>query len=601
MDLPGTNKHKINPAGLRRIFKHLSPELHLHRKTMFVSVLFTIGITLTELLRPWPLKIVFDALLIPQEKTLSWLSNYPLLTENSTILLTLIVISIIIIAVLNGLFGYWQSYLTASVGQKVVAAVRLRVYAHIQSLSHSFHENASTGDLLARLTGDIRMMRELLVNAVIYIFDRSLLLVSMLFIMLWMDWKLTLIALAVVPTLFFIVKKFSSEIKGATRKQRRRESQITHTINEKLSAISVVQAFAREAHEEEVFSKHNAKSLKAGLVTTKLQALMNRYVQVILALGSAAVLWVGVNQVKAGTLTPGDLLVFTSYLVSLYKPIRKLSSLTGRIAKATACGERLVSILETQPEIVDNPSAQPASRFNGEIRFNGVSFSYPNNQQVLRDVSFTINTGESVAIVGESGVGKSTLAKLLFRFYEPQSGSILIDGTDIRHYQLQSFRNQIAVVLQDAMLFNASVRENIAYGRLDASDADIEIAARAAHAHEFIVSLPDGYETMVSERGVSLSGGQRQRITIARAMIQNSPIVILDEPSASLDQKSKKQIESAMALLTKGVTNITITHDLQRACLADRILHVINQEVEEIHRDDCLSLFDQPRAFSRVV
>jgi len=575
-------KRRIEVGALRRIFAHLAPHLGPHRRTLQAAAACMLGVSVMELLRPWPLKLIFDAILIPQQSTIEWLARYPALAGDTNLLLGIVAVSILLIAILYGLFGFGQSYLTASVGQKVVAAIRHQLYSHIQRLSHSFHDDSATGDLLARLTGDIRMMRELLVTAVIYISDRSLTLIGLLGIMLWMDWQLTLVAVGILPVLVFLVGRFSREIKGATRKQRRRESQITQAMNEKLSAINVVQAFAREAYEEEQFAQHNDLSMKAGLKATRLEAQMNRVVQIILAIGTAAVVWFGVLRVQAGVLTPGDLLVFTAYLTGMYKPVRKLSSLTGRVAKATACGERIVAILETEAEIRDAPDAVPAPRFSGEIVFEGVNFAYPGGPPVLRDASFSIEPGQTIALIGASGTGKSTLASLLLRFYDPVSGRIRIDGQDIRRYTLESLRSQIAVVLQESLLFNTSIRDNIAYGKLDAGMDEIVAAARSAHAHEFIEKLPNGYDTVVSERGASLSGGQRQRVAIARAIIRQAPIVIMDEPTASLDLVSKAEVESALAELTTHTTCITITHDIRQASRADRALRIDQGSIYEV-------------------
>ncbi len=566
-------------TGLKQIYLCFLPELRHYQKTLALAVVCMACVTILELLRPWPMKIIFDVLLVPQEKTLQQLSAFSVLVEDKQLLLAVTVASILGMAVLAGLAAYWQSVLVASVGQKVVAAVRHRMYCHIQRLSHTFHEDTATGDMLARLTGDIRMMRELLVNAAIYISDRSLLVICMLLVMAYMDWQLTLFAVCIIPLLFLTVGRFSSNIKGATRKQRQRESQITHTLNEKLSAISLVQVFAREAHEEQQFARQNDKSLQAGLVATRLEAQMNRYVQLIMALGTACVLWFGVRRVEVGILTPGDLLVFTTYLAGLYKPIRKLSSITGRLAKASASGERILAILNTQPDIVDAPDAIEAPPFKGDIEFRHVSFNYPNGVSVFSNASFHLSAGSNAVLYGESGIGKSTLFRLLFRFYDPQEGQILIDNKDIRCYTLESLRSQIAVVLQESTLFNTSIRDNIAYGKLDATDDEIEQAAKRANAHEFIDRLPNGYDTIVSERGSSLSGGQRQRIAIARAIIRQARIVVLDEPSTGLDAENRAQVQSSLAALTAGVTCLTITHEPETLSDVDYLLQIMDKHV----------------------
>jgi len=567
-------QRKMNRSGLRRIFNRFAPHLEPHKRTLMMAGFCTLGTTMMELLRPWPLKFVFDELLAPPNSSSLWLKSLPIIHGDNDLLLGAISLSILLIAILTGIFGFGQAYLTSSVGQKVVAAIRHQVYNHIQRLSHSFHDENCSGDLLSRLISDIRMMRELLVTSILYICDRSLVIIGMLAIMLWMDWQLTLVALAILPVLWLTTVKFSRNLKNATRRQRRKESKVVTALTERLSTISVIQAFAREAHEEAQFARQNEKSTQAGLVTTRLEAHMNRLVQVLLALGTTGILWFGVSKVQTGQLTPGDLLVFMAYVTGLYKPVRKLSALTSRMAKATVCGERIVSILETEPEIKDTPNAIEAPSVCSDIVFENVDFSYPNGHSVLSGANLNIRAGETVALVGESGSGKSTLLKLLLRFYDPQNGRVLIDGCDIRTYTLESLRGQIAVVLQESVLFNASVSQNISYGKLDATMAEIIASAKAANAHQFIETLPNGYDTIVGERGASLSGGQRQRIAIARAIIRHSSVVILDEPTSGLDHENKAEIEQALTRLTANSTCFTITHSLATAKSADRILRV---------------------------
>lgn len=535
-----------------------------------------------ELLRPWPLKMIFDGLLMPQAGSVGVLADFMLFTDRPELLLAVVSLSILAIAVLLGLFGYGRAYLVASVGQRVVASVRHRLYGHIQQLSPSFHDARDTGDLLARLTGDIRMLRELMVNAVVYLSDRALVLLGMLAVMLWMDWQLTLVALLIVPPLAWIVTRGGRQIKSATRRQRRNESEVTNIMAERISAISVVRAFAQEAREESVFAKRSGNEVKAGLRATRLEQHLNRVVQVILAVGTCAVVWVGASRVRAGFLSPGDLLVFVAYLSSLYKPIQKIASLTSRIAKATACAERVVAILEIEPEIKDAPDALPAPRLSGDIRFQDVEFAYQQGPPVLRGASFHIAAGETVALVGDSGSGKSTVASLLLRFYDPQRGRVLLDGRDIRSFTLVSFREQFAVVLQESVLFKTSIRENIAYGALDADMDAIEAASRAANAHEFIMDLPNGYDTVVGERGATLSGGQRQRIAIARAMIRDAAIVILDESMANLDVTAEAKVAEALHKLINNRTCLMITHNLRAAARADRVFALRDGQVSEI-------------------
>ena len=570
-------RRQVRLGGLMHVLRYLAPELGPHRRTLALTGVCMLGVTAMQLLAPWPLKVVFDNVLVPDVHSSTLVEQIP-----DGWLLPLVAAAILVIALVLGLFAYGQSYLAASIGQKVVASIRYRVYCHLQRLSQSFHESAETGDLLSRLTADIRMMRELLVNALMFIVDRSVAIVAMLSIMLVMNWQLALIGVAIVPLLAMAITHYSGRIKAATRRQRRRESAVTQTLHEKLTAIRVVQAHAREAYEEERFSQQNSSSANAALAATKLEAPLNRFVQVILAVGTAGVVWFGATLVQGGALTPGELLVFTTYLAALYKPVRKLASVTARLAKATASGERIVDVLETRSDVVEAADAMEVGRFRGDIRLDDVHFTYPGGGQVLRGATVSITAGTTVALIGASGAGKSTLGNLLFRFYDPDRGVVRIDGLDVRSLQLQALRSQISVILQEPLLFNVSVRENIAYGRLDATEDEIMAAARAANAHEFITDLPAGYDSVVGERGGALSGGQRQRICIARALVQDAALAILDEPTTGLDNVARAEVERSLKVLMRGRTCIYITHDLNQAVNADRILEVRNGVLRDI-------------------
>lgn len=577
-----TAASQIPVDSLLRLVRRMRPYLGEHRSTLALGLLAMIGATVANLLAPWPIKLVFDGLLMPQEQPDRVVQAALAVTGNGQWLLPAISIAILLVAIVGGLCSFFQGYLIASVGQKVVAAIRMDLYRHIQRLSHSFHDQSSSGDLLSRLTGDVRMMRDLLVNSIIYASSNVLVLLLTLVIMAVIDWRLTLAGIVILPFLVAITARFGRQIKGAARKQRRKEGKIANVMAESLSAIGVVKAFARESYEASRFGKQNNASVNAGLVTTRLEGHMERLVQVVLAFGTMAVIWYGVHRVRAGAISPGDLLVFTAYLKLLYKPIRKLSGLTSRVAKATASGERLLEIFELQSEITEAPGAIAAPRFDGLVSFEQVSFHYPGHRNVLTGADCNITPGQTVAIVGASGAGKSTAMQLLLRFYDPQSGVIRIDGQDIRGYTLSSLREQFAVVQQDSELFATSIARNIAYGRLDATDEDVVEAAVRAGADSFIRELPEGYDTVVGERGATLSGGQRQRIAIARAIVRDAAILILDEPLNGLDHQVAREVGKALMRAAAGRTTLVITHDMSLVPFVDRVIVVSDGRFSEM-------------------
>lgn len=578
----------IELGALRRLFRRMGPHLTLHKRKLVLGFLAMIGVALAEIMRPWPIKIVFDGILIPQDSpdaVTAWLLS---VFGNGDVLLGAMAAAILGIALVGGAMGFAQAYLIAAVGQKVVAAIRLDLYRHIHRLSHSFHDTASSGDIIARLTGDVRMMRDLLIDAVVFFAARILVIALTIGVMLWMDWRLTLAALAILPALWLITRYFGKRIKGAARKQRRKEGKIAVVMTEGISAINVVKGFARESYEEARFAKQNNSSAEAGVVTTRLAANMDRITQVLLASGTAVVIWLGVMQVRVGAISPGDLLVFTAYLSSLYKPIRKMASMTARVAKATASGERLLEIFDLDPEIAERPDARPIEEpVFGWVLFDDVRFSYAGAPTpVLDGMELELFPGEVTALVGPSGAGKSTLARLLMRFYDPTQGAVLLDGQDIRNVTLDSLRGNISVVLQDSVLFGTSIRDNIAYGRLDATEDEIVAAARAAEADRFIRALPDGYDTVVGERGESLSGGQRQRIAIARAILRDTPILILDEPLTGLDPATAKDLLATLRRAAQGRTTLLVAHDALTLSLADTIYRVDEGRVVDITDED---------------
>lgn len=557
---------------LKSAWQAFGPHFRPYRHLLLAGVVCLIAVSAFNLLRPWPLKLVFDALLMPRDDL--WLfAWFPALRDETSLLLAGIAFSVLAIAALVGLFGYGHTLLLNSVGQRVLADLRRRLFSHLQQLSHSFHQEHKSGDLMMRLISDIRSLREQMLNSALFVAERGLYLAGMAVVMLLLDWQLALTALLVLPPVAWCAFRYAGRIRNVSRKQRAREGEIAAVVSERIGAFQVVKAFNHESHESRQFGNHEQASLQAGLEATRLEAHMGRLVEVILAVGTCAVLWFGVVRVQAGALTPGDLVVFLAYLKSMHKPVQKIATLNNRIARAGASVERVVSILETEPEIKDAPDAIDAPAFIGELCYDKVTFAYRGqSKSVLTDASFHLAPGETVAVVGPSGAGKSTLANLLLRFFDPDTGRVMLDGHDLRHYTLNSLRSQIATVLQESILFNGTIRENIAYGRLDATGDEIVAAARSANALDFILELDKGFDTEVTERGGSLSGGQRQRIAIARAMLRNSPLLILDEPLTGLDASSWTAVKIGLDSLRAGRTTLHITHELRLAAEADKVL-----------------------------
>ena len=466
------------------------------------------------------------------------------------------------IAVVGALSTYVEKYLTTSVGQWVMHDLRRALYHHIQRLSLAYHDHKRTGDLIATVTGDIDSIQDFISQALLGIVVDVLTLLGMLIVMFYLDWRFTLIALSITPLLFVVVYSYTHRIKQASRALRKKEGEVVSIVQEVLSSIRVVKAFAREDYEQQRFEQQSLESVETALRARSLKAKLSPVVEVIVAGGTCLVLWYGVSMVMAGHMTSGSLLVFLLYLGNMYKPMRDLSKMTDTVSKASVGYERIREVIATEDEVRNLPRARRAPAFRGKIKFDHVDFSYNNGQATLNDVTFEIEPGQIAAFVGPTGAGKTTIASLIGRFYDPLNGQIMIDGHDIRRFKLKSLRRQMSFVLQENLLFRAPIWQNIAYGKPEASRNEIVEAAKLANADEFIREMPEQYNTMVGEKGVTLSGGQRQRIAIARAVIRNAPILILDEPTSALDAASEELVFEALGRLMEGRTSIVIAHRL---------------------------------------
>ena len=550
--------------------------LYPHWGTLSLAFIAVLGESITDLLEPWPLKIVFDYV-FGSKRMPDWLASaVSYLGTDKFSILNFAVLAVIVIAVFGAVSSYFEKYLTTSVGQWVMHDLRRVLYSHIQRLSLSYHDQKRTGDLISRVTTDIDAVQSMISQVMLGMLVNVLTLAGMVIVMLYLNWAFTVIALLVAPALFFVVFHYTHRIKNASRAMRRQEGEVVSVLEEVLSSIRVVKAFAREDYEQKRFERESRESVEKALLARNFKAKLPPIVEIIVAAGTCLVLWYGARLVLTGALTSGELLVFLLYLGKMYKPMRELSKMTDTISKADVGWERIREVLENETQVRDLPGAKRAPRFKGKIEFDHVKFAYDGNQRVLDDINLRIEPGQLAALVGPTGAGKTTIVSLLPRFYEITSGQIRIDYTDIQRFKQKSLREQISFVLQESLLFRATVAQNIAYGKPDATHEEIVRAAHLANADEFIDRMPDGYETMIGERGVTLSGGQRQRITIARAIIRDSPILILDEPSAGLDAESEKLVFDALDKLMEGKTSIVIAHRLATVRRAD-VIFVIDE------------------------
>jgi subfamily B ATP-binding cassette protein MsbA len=552
-----------------------------HWPSLTLAFIAVIGESATDLLEPWPLKVVFDYVFGSKHMP-DWLASIVnLIGTDKLSILNFAAIAVILIALFGAISSYGEKYLTTSVGQWVMHDLRSVLYSHIQKLSLAYHDQKRTGDLISRVTSDIDAVQNLISNVLLGMLVNVLTLIGMLGVMFYLNWQFTLIAMVVAPGLFWVVYHYTRRIKEASRDVRRKEGEVVSVLEEVLSSIRVVKAFAREDYEQERFEQRSLESVERSLAARSLKAKLSPLVEVIVACGTCLVLWWGSRLVVSGALTSGELLVFLLYLGKMYKPMRELSKMTDTISKADVGWERIREVLENEQRARNLPGARKAPKFRGDIQFEHVAFSYSAEQPLLKDLSMNIKAGQLAALVGPTGAGKTTIVSLLPRFYDLTGGVIKIDGEDIRKFKIKSLRRQISFVLQESTLFRASIWQNIAYGKPEATREEIIRAAQMANAEEFILRMPEGYDTMVGERGVTLSGGQRQRITIARAIIRNAPILVMDEPSSGLDAESEELVFDALSKLMADRTSIVIAHRLATVSRADIIFVIDGGRVVE--------------------
>jgi ATP-binding cassette subfamily B protein len=570
------------PTSSPRRWPGLVGLLQPHAKLLALGLFAVVGEGAANLLEPWPLKLAFDAF-GHASRGHGWLDRWLHSTFgfDKLRLVEFAAAAVVVIALLDAVCLFAEKYLTTSVGQWVMHDLRRLLYAHLQHLSLDYHKNKQTGELISRLTSDIDAIQSFIGSNVLSFLVGSMTLIGMIVVMFYLNWRFTLIALSVAPLLFAVTYSVTRRSKKATREVRKKESEIVSRLQEVLSSIGVVKALAREDYEQRRLEEDSAESVQIALRARSLKARLSPLVSIIVAIGTALVLWFGGQWVLAGSLSAGSLIVFVWYLGKMYKPMQDFAKMTDSYSKAVVGYERIREIFETEAKVQDMPDARHAPRFRGEIEFDHITFGYVPGRQVLKDVNFKIAPGQMLALVGPTGAGKTTIANMIGRFYDPDSGTVRIDGYDVRNFQQKSLREQMSFVLQESILFRAPVWQNIAYGRPDATRSQIRQAAQMANAHEFIVKLPEGYNTVVGEQGMTLSGGQRQRIAIARAIIRNTPILIMDEPSSGLDSASEKLVFEALSRLMEGKTTIVIAHRFSTVRRADMILLIKGGRVFE--------------------
>lgn len=570
---------KVGFERLRDALSHFMPFLAPRRKGLFLALVVLLIETATSLAQPWPLALTIDYVL-SNNKELP--DSMPNALSGDALLLAGIAFLIVLIFTATRSIAAIRRYMLQKLGQQTVFDMRKALYAKVHDLGLDYHGGRRTGDTITRVTSDVKEVRTLLVDSVVEVFSSILILFGMLAIMLWLDWQLTLLALLTVPFLFLAVARYRQALVERMRVVRTKEGAITSVVQESITGIRAVKIFGREEDEMKRFGRESEDSLNASVDSSLIEAKFSTLLGIVGGLGTALVIYFGARQVLAGTLSVGDLTVFVAYLGLFLSPLWALSRQANQIGKSLVSGERIIELLQAEPSVKESPDAVPAPAFEGRVSFDNVHFAYEEGAgDVLREVSFEAEPGSRVALVGISGAGKTTITSLLARLYDPQRGRVLVDGRDIKDFTLKSLREQVTFVPQDPLLFRSTVADNIAYGRPDAELFEIENAASLAGAEEFIRELPEGYDTVLSERGESLSGGQRQRISIARAMLRESPILILDEPQSGLDAEAAAAVEDNWRALTEGRTTFVIAHELRLVRNVDRILVLEEGRVAE--------------------
>ena len=535
-----------------RILSYIKPYMHRLIFAMFCTIMAAAG----NLYIPWIIKDMIDEVLADKNGTmLNWIAA-----------------SIIAIFVVRGLFWYGQNYLMSYVGQSVIIDIRAAVFKKLQRLSVSLYDKNKTGTIMSYVTNDVNALQSAMVENTIEMITEGFILIGSVVAMIYLDWRLTLFTVCTFPVVLWFMEFFGEKIRKTGGRIQECTADITSVLQESVASARVIKSFVREDYEVDRFDVENRANFRANMKNAQLMATLTPVVELVAAIGVTIIIWYGGNNVINGTITAGSLVAFFTYAVNISNPIKRLTRVIGNIQKALAAAQRVFMIIDMPEEIAESRDAKQLPEVSGKVEFQNVSFAYDDKGNVITDLSFSVKPGEVIAIVGPSGAGKSTIANLLPRFYDVNKGDIKIDGHSVREVTLDSLREQVGIVPQETMLFNGSVYNNILYGRLDATKEEIEAAAKAANAHDFIMQLTDGYETKLGDRGVNLSGGQRQRIAIARAILKNPRILILDEATSALDTESERVVQEALDRLMVGRTSFVIAHRLSTVKNADKIL-----------------------------
>lgn len=544
-----------------RLLAYIKP----YKKRLAAAVVCIIMAAGANLYLPWIIKDMIDDVLMSKDM----------------LMLNLIAAGILVVMFTRGVFYYGQSYLVSYVGQRVIIDVRSVLFRKFQKMPLSYYDRQQTGTVMSYITNDVSAMQSAIVDNLIELVTESSILIGSLAMMIYLDWKLSLLTLMTIPLVGFAMKIFGRKLKRSSTVIQERAAEITSLLQESISAIRVVKSFVRETYEIRRFEEQNWKNFQAAMKNVKLSSLLTPTVEFLAAIAVTFIVWFGGYEVVNEVITAGELVAFLTYAVNLANPVKRLSRVYAAIQRAMAAADRVFAVMDLDEKIIDVPGAKPLPPIKGEVEFRDITFSYKEGQPALQHISLKAEPGQMIALVGPSGSGKSTIANLIPRFYDVDSGTISIDGHDIRQVTADSLREQIGLVPQETMLFSTTVMENIRYGRLDATDEEVIEAARAANAEEFIKDLPEGYNTRLGERGLNLSGGQRQRLAIARAILKNPRVLILDEATSALDTESEKIVQDALDKLMVGRTSFVIAHRLSTIFNADQIFVVENGHLRE--------------------